>query len=69
MVLKNYKYGKKQNETDQVVVHVLCTRKHVNARRREKHEKLLSDHLVTTAVDKWRAQLSTILDDPLHAQK
>jgi hypothetical protein len=41
----------------------------VNARRREKHKILLSDDLVTIAVDRWRAQLSMILDDPLHAQK
>jgi hypothetical protein len=27
----------------------------------EKHEILLSNHLVTIAVDRWRAQLSTIL--------
>jgi hypothetical protein len=31
----------------------------VNARRREKHEILLSDYLVTIAVDRWRAQLYT----------
>jgi hypothetical protein len=34
----------------------------VNARRREKHEILLNDHLVTLAVDRCRAQLSKILD-------